>query len=71
MEIKIHECSICRRLFNAGIKGEERFMGTRKQVRNHLTEVHRIKGRKNRQNLNKKDFGPSNISVETRSTIFK
>jgi len=47
------------------MKGQERFTGTRKQVRKHLVVVHKIKGSKNTGRLNKKDFGQSNISKNT------
>jgi len=71
MEVKIYECSICRRLSNANVKDVKRYIGTRKQIRKHLTDEHNIKGRKNRLGQQKKEFGPSPISIETRSREFK
>ena len=42
--MKEYECAICKKLAARGIKGEERFKGTRKEVRKHLREVHHVKG---------------------------
>ena len=64
MEVKIFECARCKEL-SKKMKGQERFTGTRKQVRKHLVSVHRVMGRKNSGRLNKKDFGQSNISKNT------
>lgn len=61
-KIKIYECAICLRLSDKGVKGENRFRGTRKSVRKHLVELHHIKGRKNKQGVNTKEFGRSKIT---------
>ncbi len=65
MKIKTYECKICKDLNDRGIKGQERFGGSRQDVRKHLVQVHRIRGRKNTQGLQKKDFGKSNITKNT------
>lgn len=62
LEKKIYECAICKKLARKGLKGEKRFIGTRKAVRKHLVEVHRLRGRKNLGGLSKKEFGQSNIT---------
>jgi hypothetical protein len=40
--IKIFECAICKKLYFNNIKGEERYIGDRKAVREHLRKVHHI-----------------------------
>ena len=65
MGIKIFECAICKQLFENGVKGEKRVFGTRKEIREHLVKIHNLKGRKNKNNLSKKDFGQSEISKNT------
>lgn len=65
MGIKIFECKICKGFYQNGVKGEERFLGTRQEIREHLVKVHNMKGRKNKNNLKKKDFGQSQISQNT------
>ena len=65
MTPKIYECAICKKLSKNMKSKITRFKGTRKQVRKHLVEEHHIKGRKNPGRLNKKEFGPSNISQNT------
>lgn len=69
--IKIYECAICKRFVQRKIKGQERFRGTRKDVRKHLVEDHRIRGRKNPGGMSTGDFGKSNITAETLSREFK
>lgn len=64
MQVKIFECARCKEL-SKKMTGEKRFIGTRKQVRKHLVDIHRIKGIKNYGRLNKKEFGQSNISKNT------
>lgn len=70
-EIKIYECLLCRQLVNNKVKGQERFRGTRKEVRKHLVEVHNMKGRKNKSGLNKKEFGNSMITKNTIAEEFE
>lgn len=65
--IKIYECSICKKL-TGKIKGEERFTGTREEVRKHLREVHNIKGGRGSKKGNK---DKSMITAETLSEDFK
>jgi hypothetical protein len=60
--IKIFECKICKQIYENNVKGINRFFGNRKEVRFHLTKEHHIKGRKNKSNLKKKDFGDSEIT---------
>ena len=62
MTIKIFECAICKNLYERGVKKEERVFGSRKEIREHLVDVHNKKGRKNRANLKDKDFGKSEIT---------
>jgi hypothetical protein len=40
--IKIFECGICKQLFLNNVKGETRFKGNRRDVREHLRKVHHI-----------------------------
>jgi hypothetical protein len=40
--IKIFECAICKQLYFNNVKGEVRFYGTRKDVREHLKKIHHI-----------------------------
>lgn len=40
--IKVFECAICKGLHQKNIKGEKRFIGTRKDVRLHLIKVHHV-----------------------------
>lgn len=62
MGIKLFECAICKRLTENNVKGEERVIGDRKTIREHLRKIHHIKGRKNFWGVNKKEFGKSDIS---------
>jgi hypothetical protein len=66
-EIKIYECALCKKFAHDNIRGFERVTGTRKEIRKHLANEHHIKGRKNKQGVTKKEFGPSEISVQTLS----
>ncbi len=65
--MKIHYCKLCKGFVRNKIKGEKEFTGTRKQVRDHLVKVHKIRGRKNIMGITKKEFGESEISLNTGS----
>lgn len=69
--MKSYECAICKGLVARGIKNEERFMSTRKEVRKHLREVHHLKGKKNEQALRKEDLGQSDITKNMIATEIK
>jgi hypothetical protein len=69
-QIKIFECSICRRLIDNNFTGIEKFTGTRKDVRKHIVEEHHIKGRHNTEGKKIVEFGPSFITSETISRVF-
>ncbi len=69
--IKIYECKICKGFVERKLKGEKGFRGIRKDVRKHLVNIHNIKGQKNIQGLNKKDFGKSMITNNMLSEEFK
>ena len=60
--IKVFECAICKKLYENNVKNEERFIGFRKDVREHLRKVHGIKGRKNFWGVKKSEFGKSDIT---------
>lgn len=63
--IKLFECAICKQLFKNNVKGENRFIGNRKDVRLHLRKEHGIKGRKNTLAVKKSEFGQSDITAKT------
>jgi hypothetical protein len=71
IRIKIYECAICKRLVDNHVKGEVGFKGTRKDVRKHLHDVHKLKHVKNTKGVNKKDFGQSSITKNTIAVEFK
>ena len=62
IKIKVFECAICKKLALKGLKGEKRFIGTRKDVRNHIRDIHKVKGRKNTFGVPKREFGTSRIT---------
>lgn len=66
--IKIYECLICKKLKQNNVKDIERYIGTREDVRRHIRVEHHIKGQKNTQHVSKKNFGPSEITVNTLAT---
>jgi hypothetical protein len=65
IQCKFYECAICKRLVDNGVKGEERFFGTRKDVRKHLHDIHHLKHIKNKEGVPKKDLGQSQITLNT------
>lgn len=66
-KIKTYECKICLERVKKGVKNAERFTGIRKAVRDHIKEVHNIKGQKNKMGATKKEFGKSRITQNTLS----
>lgn len=66
--IKIFECAICKQLYENNVKGEERFIGGRKEVREHLRKVHQV-NRRFGNATHKKLKGLSNDSVVTSNCI--
>ncbi len=55
--IKKYECGICKSLSESRFsKKRERFFGTRKDVRKHLKDKHKIKGARGRNSGNHKSF---------------
>jgi hypothetical protein len=42
IKIKVFECAICKQMFFNNVKGETRFIGTRKDVRYHLRKIHHV-----------------------------
>jgi hypothetical protein len=69
--IKYYECKICKHLNDRGVKGIERYKGTRKEVRKHLHDEHHLKHIKNIRGMTKKDFGQSDITKNTLSFEIK
>ena len=68
--VKIYECAICKRLVDNMVRGNERFISTRKDVRKHLVEIHNVKGRSRWFEKRDRDF-TSRISNETLSRDWK
>jgi hypothetical protein len=63
--VKYYECAICKKMFYNKVRGEERFQGTRNEVRKHLHDVHHLKHIKNNGGTNKKELGQSRITLNT------
>jgi hypothetical protein len=59
IKIKIFECLLCKNLFFNNVKGEKRYYGTRKDVREHLAKYHHI---------NRRAGTPSHKGNRTRGT---
>ena len=64
-EVKYYECAICKSMFDNKVKGIQRFQGSRKDVITHLHDEHNLKHIKNTAGTTKKDFGTSQITLNT------
>jgi hypothetical protein len=40
--IKVFECALCKQEVQTGVKNSRRTYGTRKEIRQHLREIHHI-----------------------------
>jgi len=60
--VKEYECAICKDLTDNQVKGQKRFIGTRKAVREHLVNEHHLSKRRNPQGIKKSELGPSEVS---------